>query len=75
MKKLFMEVPSYELIQVQTYLQIVPIGAQKAKVIEQYQETTNTNIVIRDDMLWKEEILPGLLKFCSDLNEAMTGKE
>ena len=72
MKKLFFRVPDYEFIQVQTYMQIVPLNIKRTKLIEQYQRETNTIIVERDDMLWKNEILPLLSKFCTDFHAATT---
>ena len=72
MKKLFPQIPDYEYVQVQIYFQIVPLNIQRAKLIQQYGETTSTSMVERDDNVWKEEILPPLLKFCADLHKAMT---
>ena len=72
MKRLFRMVPDYEFIQVQTYMQIVPLNVQRTKVIQQYQDETNTIIVERDDNLWKEEILPLLTQFCTDFHKSTT---
>jgi hypothetical protein len=72
MRQLFLSIPDYEYIQVQTYFQIVPLDIQRAKLIQQYGVATSTIMIERDDMLWKYEILPPLLKFCEDLHKAMT---
>ena len=71
MKKLFLNPPDYEYIQVQTYFQIVPLNIQSAKLIQQYGTTTKTTMIERDDNVWEQEILPPLLKFCADLHKAM----
>ena len=74
MKKLFSQLPDYEYIQVQIYFQIVPLNIQRAKLIQQYGDTTSTSMVERDDDVWQNEILPPLLQFCADLHKAMNQK-
>lgn len=41
------------------------------KVIEQYLEETSTAVVIRDDVRWVVDILPKLMLFCNELDQAM----
>jgi hypothetical protein len=43
----------------------------RVKVIEQYLEETSTAVVIRDDIRWKVDILPKLMLFCNQLDQAM----
>mmetsp|Transcript_5368 Transcript_5368/g.5501 ORF Transcript_5368/g.5501 Transcript_5368/m.5501 type:complete len:289 (-) Transcript_5368:535-1401(-) len=74
MKRLFNKVPDYEQIQVQTYMQIVNLQVNKVKVIEQYLEETSTAVIIRDDIKWKLDILPKIMNFCNQLDEAMNQK-
>jgi hypothetical protein len=66
MSKIYTTAPDYEFIQVQTYMQIVPLNVTRAKLIQQYQSETNTLIVERDDQVWRDEILAPLLKFCAE---------
>jgi DNA polymerase III epsilon subunit-like protein len=67
---LFGEVRVYEMIQVQTYLQM--LGLEKARLVEQYNNETNSKDITRDDKLWNETILPGLVEFCSRLHRNMS---
>lgn len=73
MNGLFREVREYEHIQVQTYLQMIPEGIQRAKLIEQYMDEHAIHMIERDDVLWQGEILPALNGFCERLQEAMQG--
>ena len=74
MRKLFTSVPEYEYIQVQTYLQIIPMDIQRAKLIQQYQDETSTTIIERDDLVWRQEILPGLLDFCTKFHSKISAE-
>lgn len=61
-KTLFHKVYQEEMIQVQTYLQMLDM--EDAKLIEQYNSEINTMPITRDRRFWEEEILPGLIQFC-----------
>ena len=74
MRKLFTSVPDYEFVQVQTYMQIIPMDIQRAKLIQQYQDETSTTIIERDDLVWSQEILPKLLEFCTKFHSKITGE-
>ena len=65
----FNEVRGYEMIQVQTYLQM--LGLQKARLVEQYNKETRSNDIERDDKLWTDTVLPGLVEFCTRLHKNM----
>jgi hypothetical protein len=67
-KKLFRQVYPAENIQIQTYLQMLR-DMSHAKLIEQYNQETNTMLVERDDDLWQDEVLPELVNFCRELHE------
>lgn len=75
MNRLFLRVPDYEFIQVQTYMQIVPLNIKRTKLIEQYRNETNTIVVDRDDRLWNDEILPLLSNFCVDFHRATSSNK
>jgi len=66
---LFNEIKAYEMIQVQTYLQM--LGLQKARLVEQYNTDTRSNDIERDDKLWNTLVLPGLVEFCNRLHKNM----
>ena len=70
-KRLRKHVPEYEYVQVQTYLHM--LGLNKAKLIEQYNTETHTEIVISDDKYWNEIILPELKRFCIEFQKKTTG--
>jgi hypothetical protein len=63
--RLFRRVVEYEFIQVQVYLQM--LGLVHARLVEQYNNQVLTHNVDRDEEMWKNEIIPGLLQFCSEL--------
>ena len=60
--RLFGKVVEYENIQVQVYLQL--LGLEHARLVEQYNQEIASYEVPRDDALWVDVILPGLLEFC-----------
>jgi hypothetical protein len=71
---LFRCVRDYENVQIQVYLHM--LGLVRAKLIEQYNQKTNTIEITRDEELWDNVIWPGLLKFAKDLHaEATPGIE
>jgi DNA polymerase III epsilon subunit-like protein len=69
---LFNEVRGYEMIQVQTYLQL--LGLKTARLVEQYNNQMNSNTIERDDTTWNSMILPKLVEFCERLHRNMSGE-
>jgi hypothetical protein len=69
-RALFGDVRPYEMIQVQTYLQM--LGLEKARLVEQFNKETSSKDIVRDDKLWNETILPGLVEFCTRLHKNMS---
>jgi hypothetical protein len=67
---LFNEVRSYEMIQVQTYLQM--LGLSKARLVEQYQDEVSSQNIFRDQESWDHLIFPKLVDFCSELHSKMS---
>jgi len=67
---LFGKLREYENVQIQVYLQM--LGLTKAKLIEQYNNTTGTLLVTRDEEIWDNEIWPGLLDFATKLHALAT---
>lgn len=59
---LFKRVVPYEMIQVQTYLEM--LNLEKAKLIEQYKDKSWTSVIERDRDMWSDIILPDLVAFC-----------
>jgi len=57
-------------VQIQVYLRM--LGLVRAKLIEQYNNTTGTLLVTRDEEIWDNEIWPGLLDFAIDLHGRAT---
>jgi hypothetical protein len=68
-RKLFRAVYPSENIQIQTYLKMLDLD--RAKLIEQFNNETNTMIVERDDDFWEDVILPGMVEFCRELNRKL----
>ena len=62
---LFKKLREYENVQVQVYLQM--LGLLHAKLVEQYNNMTNTIPVDRDEELWTNVIWPEIEKFSKDL--------
>jgi len=58
-----------EMCQVQMYLEM--LGLPKAKLIEQFNAEIATHEIDRDQVYFKEVILPGLECFCQSLHGAM----
>jgi hypothetical protein len=66
---LFNHVKSYEMVQVQAYLQMM--GLQEARLIEQHNNDRKHYIIQRDDELWNKKVLPKLVSFCKTLHHSM----
>lgn len=67
---LFNAMRPYEMIQVQTYLQMV--GMDTARLIEQYNNETASHHIIKDQEMWDTVVMPKLVEFCSDLHIRMS---
>ena len=63
-------VPEYEYVQVQTYLAM--IGLEKAKLIEQYNAETHTEVIRADNDYWNNTILTELKRFCIEFQRKTT---
>lgn len=63
--RLFNRVVEYEFIQVQVYLQM--LGLVHARIVEQYNNQVKSHDVMRDEETWTNELLPGLVEFCTKL--------
>lgn len=70
-KTLFFELRDYERIQVHTYLHMLS-NMVSAKLVEQYNNKIHVIPIDRDDAVWNEEILPGLLSFIDEVHQGMT---
>jgi len=70
-KRLRKSVPEYEYVQVQTYLHM--IGLTKAKLIEQYNAETHTEVITYSEKYWNEVIIPELKRFCIEFQRKTTG--
>jgi hypothetical protein len=68
---LFRTLRDYENVQIQVYLRM--LGLTRAKLVEQYNDKTNTILVTRDEELWANAIWSGLLVFAVDLHTQATG--
>jgi hypothetical protein len=64
MRCLFGTLREYENVQIQVYLRM--LGLTRAKLIEQYNNTTGTLMVTRDEEIWDNVIWPGILDFAID---------
>jgi hypothetical protein len=69
---LFGELREYENVQIQVYLRM--LGLTRAKLIEQYNNKTNTILVTRDEEIWDNEIWPAVLDFAIDLHARATNQ-
>jgi hypothetical protein len=69
---LFRSVREYENVQIQVYLRM--LGLVRAKLIEQYNDTTGTLLISRDEEMWDNDIWPGVLDFAIDLHARATGQ-
>jgi hypothetical protein len=63
---LFNKVYDYEMIQIQTYLQMLDL--EDARLVEQYNAQVNSMPVKRDRDMWDNVIVPGLKAFCEELH-------
>lgn len=70
MNRLFMTLVEYENIQIQTYLQMMKLDS--ARLVEQYNNTTNSIDIKKDDTLWNHVLIPELNNFCCDFHAATT---
>ena len=69
-KGLFKKVRDYEMIQVQTYLQM--LGLEKARLVEQYNnERMSYSIDVNRDQ-WNKQVAPKLMDFCRTLHHYMS---
>lgn len=69
-KGLFNKVRLYEMVQVQTYLQM--LGLQDARLVEQFNQERKHYMIERDQKSWDENILPKLVEFCKTLHHHMS---
>ena len=67
---LFNAMRPYEMIQVQTYLQMV--GMNTARLIEQYNNETASHHIVKDQQLWDTVVMPKLIEFCNDIHARMS---
>jgi hypothetical protein len=67
----FKSLRDYENVQVQVYLKM--LGLIHAKLIEQYNSSTNTITVDRDEEYWENVIWPGVVSFVNDLHLKKSG--
>jgi DNA polymerase III epsilon subunit-like protein len=64
--KLFNVVRPYEMIQVQTYLEM--LNLDKARLVEQHNNQTASHPIARDTEMWKNVVVPRLVSFCERLH-------
>ncbi len=69
-KGLFNKVRIYEMIQVQTYLQMLDL--KDARLIEQFNNERKHYMIERDQTSWDENIHPKLIEFCKTLHYHMS---
>ena len=69
-RRLFGTLKDYENVQIQVYLRM--LGLMRGKLIEQYNDMTNSIQVSRDEEGWDNVIWPGLLDFAIDLHTRAT---
>ena len=76
-RKLFKELRDYENIQMQCYLNLLPahLGVRRARLTENYENQSQSYDIGRDEALWKGHVVPGLLDFCQQLDNAIKGKK
>jgi DNA polymerase III epsilon subunit-like protein len=67
---LFNAMRPYEMIQVQTYLQMV--GMDTARLIEQYNNETASHHIVKDQQMWDTVVMPRLVEFCNDIHARMS---
>lgn len=66
---LFNKVRIYEMIQVQTYLQM--LGFDEARLIEQFNQERKHYLIEKDSESWNNNIHPKLVEFCKTLHHYM----
>jgi hypothetical protein len=69
-KGLFNKVRIYEMVQVQTYLQM--LGLQEARLIEQFNNERKSYNIEKDQVSWENNIYPKLVEFCKTLHHHMS---
>ena len=67
---LFNKVRVYEMIQVQSYLQMT--GMKNARLVEQYNNTRKSYDIEKDQESWDTTIVPKLIEFCKTLHHSMS---
>ena len=67
---LFNAVRPYEMVQVQTYLQM--LGLDNARLVEQYNDEVNSQPITKDQVTWDTVMMPKLVEFCSELHSKMS---
>jgi DNA polymerase III epsilon subunit-like protein len=66
---LFNKVRIYEMIQVQTYLQM--LGFDEARLVEQFNQERKHYMIEKDTESWNNNINPKLVEFCKTLHHYM----
>lgn len=69
-KCLFKKVRDYEMIQVQTYLQMM--GLNKARLVEQYNDERQSYHIDKNQDQWDNQVMPKLKEFCKTLHYYMS---
>jgi len=69
-KCLFKKVRDYEMVQVQTYLQMLDL--RDARLVEQFNNDRLSYFIERNDEHWSNKILPNLVEFCKTLHYYMS---
>jgi len=67
---LFKKVRDYEMIQVQTYLQMLDL--KKARLVEQYNNERLSYPIDRNQDQWETQVMPKLTEFCKTLHHYMS---
>jgi len=67
---LFNTVRGYEMVQVQTYLQMT--GLTNARLVEQYNDETSSSSITRDQEFWDKLVMPKLVSFCQEIHNKMS---
>lgn len=67
---LFHDVRPYEMIQVQTYLQMIHLD--KARLIEQWNDEVHSQEILKDQNHWDSTVVPKLKDFCNELHSKMS---
>ena len=69
-KGLFNKVRLYEMVQVQTYLQMT--GMNDARLVEQFNDVRKSYNIEKDQVSWDNNIFPKLVEFCKALHHNMS---